>query len=103
MARLEVPGIAPLIFPVAVIEAYMPTDKVKPWPKRVPKNGLVNVDMTRIAIIPETKNVPVTPDWDIGREDPGQPHKYGTNRLKRYKVTPDYGRVPITSLSFTAK
>jgi hypothetical protein len=99
VAVLRAPGIKPLTYPVAVIEAYSKAGPKSP----VPKDGLVNIDMTKISLSREDVLGPVQPSWDVGTDDPTNPGiHYGTNRLQRYEVKPTYGSND-SQLKFTVR
>ena len=104
VAVLDAPGIAELTYPAAVIEAYAkPTTAGQP-PDSVDNDGLVDVDMRDIVIRTELHGAPIWPKWDVGKDNGDNPPiEFGTNSLKRYKVTVDNGHNPKTSLSFKVK
>ncbi len=85
-AELAVPGVLPLTYPVAVVEAYSAGDAVT----RVPPDGLVDITMTKVVLQLDGSPDPVEPDWIVGSDGPtGTGHiKYGTNRLQSYKIKP---------------
>jgi hypothetical protein len=79
VATLLAPNILPLIYPVAVIEAYNFTRD---------KKDLVDVTMNYLTLeLEDSPGVPIEPTWEIGTDsNPTDNIHYGTGKLQRYKI-----------------
>lgn len=99
-AVLAAPGIAPLTYPVAVIEAYMKDPKVT-----IQSDHLVDISMTQVTLKCWNSAQPVKPKWDTGKDDDvGDGIHHATNKLKKYKVKADYDSgTKMSSVKFTRK
>jgi len=79
VATLLAPNILPLIYPVAVVEAYNFTRD---------RNDLVDVTMNYLTLeLEDSPGVPIEPTWEIGTDsNPTDNIHYGTGKLQRYKI-----------------
>lgn len=105
IAQLDVTGIGPLTYPVAVIEGYRPKkNETDPFPPALTPKHLVDVQMDDVALTGALSGQ-MLPDWNLGREkDLGNGVEKGTNKLKPYKVTAIYDADANTSsLKFKRK
>jgi hypothetical protein len=84
-ALLTVPGLPDMTYAAAVIEGYMLHNTFPS--NNIPLDGLPSpVRMDDVEVEYQSTPNPI-PDWELGSDDPvGTPVKYGTNRLKMYRV-----------------
>lgn len=105
IAKLDVTGIGPMTYPVAVIEGYRPKkNESDDFPPPLTPKHLVDIQMDDVALVGNLSGE-MLPDWNLGREkDLGNGIEKGTNKLKAYKVTAIYDADANTStLKFKRK
>lgn len=103
-AQLDAPGIADLTYPVAVIEAYRPSNAA--YNQSIPRDGLVKVEMGSVVLKSDKQpDLSLEPDWDIGTDvDDADGIHHATNKLKSYKVKTKWDKhLRASQLSFDPK